>query len=638
MPISSCGDVAYSGRTESRFATVKKNEWVFSAISTRARAFSGAELQLWKKTKGMDEDVQVYTHPILNLLKNPNPAHTLGDFLQTVAMQYDIFGESILFFDEAMQELIPVNPQNASRMLDSRGFIDKFSITYGNTVQMVDYKKCIHIKNPSPVSMTESVSAFDSVRETVESDNFASMWNRKNFDGTAVEGLILSDNLLTNEEKTGIVQGWRKIFSMFRRKSDVGVLDGGMKYQQVRTNPKDMDFANLSDTNKKRILALYGVPLALLGNTEGLNRDNIFGIEYFFEKYTVSPLRTAFLDKMNAHFVDRFFPKQELYLKFSNTSPEDEMAKNERQKAMFSMGALTPNEVRAMDGREAVKGGDTPLIPFSLSPLGETKEPEKPEPVPAPKKEEEKKSFKAKKLDKEMIKKSYITRFDAYENFLEKKLVEEISKQEKKVLSHFSKKSIPTIDSIFDVDGEAENFFRIFDPILYAFAVKEGEKALEEIGFGVSFQEDSPEFRKAISEQTMIFSKQVSKTTEDGLKEILQKGITDGVNEYSLYPEIQKVFTGAKGYRARAIARTETLGAVNTAHKTAYTQAGVEKKEWLAVHDGRTRPNHSSAGGQVVAMNGKFTVGGYKMDRPGDKSAPAIEVVNCRCRLLPVIE
>jgi hypothetical protein len=54
-------------------------------------------------------------------------------------------------------------------------------------------------------------------------------------------------------------------------------------------------------------------------------------------------------------------------------------------------------------------------------------------------------------------------------------------------------------------------------------------------------------------------------------------------------------------------------------------------KVWFSMEDEKVRPSHAAANGQSVDVGAKFTVGGHKMDRPGDMTAPIEEWINCRC-------
>ena len=54
-------------------------------------------------------------------------------------------------------------------------------------------------------------------------------------------------------------------------------------------------------------------------------------------------------------------------------------------------------------------------------------------------------------------------------------------------------------------------------------------------------------------------------------------------------------------------------------------------KVWVSMEDERVRPTHRAADGQRVPIGESFTVGGFKMSRPGDLRAPIEETINCRC-------
>jgi hypothetical protein len=93
--------------------------------------------------------------------------------------------------------------------------------------------------------------------------------------------------------------------------------------------------------------------------------------------------------------------------------------------------------------------------------------------------------------------------------------------------------------------------------------------------------------------------------------------------------------------RAELTARTEVVGASNYG---SYDQASLlggdegVSKQWLATEDMRTRPDHRLADGQIVPLHSTFSVGGYSMLHPGDFTAPASEVCNCRCTIVYVFD
>ncbi len=83
--------------------------------------------------------------------------------------------------------------------------------------------------------------------------------------------------------------------------------------------------------------------------------------------------------------------------------------------------------------------------------------------------------------------------------------------------------------------------------------------------------------------------------------------------------------------RATRIARTEATGALNAGTLAAMQAEGVSCIEWVSAHDARTRPSHAAVDGSITILGTPFP-NGLKM--PGDPSAPASQVVNCRCTIV----
>ncbi|GIH51682.1 Phage Mu protein F like protein [Microbispora rosea] len=80
-------------------------------------------------------------------------------------------------------------------------------------------------------------------------------------------------------------------------------------------------------------------------------------------------------------------------------------------------------------------------------------------------------------------------------------------------------------------------------------------------------------------------------------------------------------------WKARRIARTETIGALNGgSYWGARARADILDltlyKQWLATDDARTRPTHRAADGQVRRLATSFLVGGAPSSSPACRAAP----------------
>lgn len=130
------------------------------------------------------------------------------------------------------------------------------------------------------------------------------------------------------------------------------------------------------------------------------------------------------------------------------------------------------------------------------------------------------------------------------------------------------------------------------------------------------------------------FLKDASQDIRDAVKEEIEAGITAGESAGEIAGRIKKAFNDIADERAATIARTETAIAYGRAHLEGMKAKGFEFKEWLTARDENVRLSHQHADGAIVPIDEPFTIGEAKLQHPGDPSAPAGEIINCRCVLM----
>jgi len=130
----------------------------------------------------------------------------------------------------------------------------------------------------------------------------------------------------------------------------------------------------------------------------------------------------------------------------------------------------------------------------------------------------------------------------------------------------------------------------------------------------------------------------ISNTTRNIILKAITLGEKDGLGVRPIAKLIEERTFGAMGRaRAKTIARTETHAAASYATYEANKELALpaQRKTWVSVMDGRTRPYHAAANGQEVGIDEPFIVR-YKgqeirMMYPHDGSGGAANNINCRC-------
>lgn len=134
----------------------------------------------------------------------------------------------------------------------------------------------------------------------------------------------------------------------------------------------------------------------------------------------------------------------------------------------------------------------------------------------------------------------------------------------------------------------------------------------------------------------------VAETTEKRVRDIIRQQVKlgtakgDGIDV--IKRNIMRSVDGMSATRATTIARTEVVGASNQGSLIGAQSSGLQlKKMWITAHNKiPPRPAHKEADGQKVDLTGLFDVGGEKMNAPGDPTASAENVINCRCTVVYV--
>lgn len=126
---------------------------------------------------------------------------------------------------------------------------------------------------------------------------------------------------------------------------------------------------------------------------------------------------------------------------------------------------------------------------------------------------------------------------------------------------------------------------------------------------------------------------QVSNTTKNRVRSIIQKGIDQGLSVPDIARDIDKLgLDQAIRNRSTVIARTETINASNKGSMMGAEATGLDLwKVWIATADPRTREDHTEADGQQVDQGQTFRVGWEDLEYPGDPAGSAGNVIQCRC-------
>ncbi len=135
------------------------------------------------------------------------------------------------------------------------------------------------------------------------------------------------------------------------------LLEGGLEWQEMSINPKDMDFIESKNSASREIALAFGVPPQLLGIKGDNTYSNMQEARLSLWEETLMPLLDRLADSLSNWL--SYWYNEELIIDFDRDSISALTEKRENLWAKIaSANFMTINEKRAFVGLPAIAGGD----------------------------------------------------------------------------------------------------------------------------------------------------------------------------------------------------------------------------------------------------------------------------------------
>lgn len=532
----------------------------------------------------------------------------------------------------------------------------------------------------------------ETLGDEIQSDEYASKYAKNIFFNDATPSAIIYAPAGNKETADQIKQSWLQKMAGFHHAKEPMVLTGeGSKFEKISQTPTELDFVNSRKFLRDSANEHYHIPPEIFGILQNSNRSTIDSAFYLLNKNVLADYLRMYERTMNSQLLwEDYDPEHKLIFHHENNIEEDMDFKLRVANDGLSRGTLTVNDWRKAMGFEPdERSGDVYLRSMATVPVqfnsyeielpetdetagGNSEEVELPETPPA---EEENqlsegefktlceaygKKYKVLRTDADKARRKAVWKvFDARARSIEEPFSKAMKKAFTKQNELLDKVIAKACDDNKDVNTAVENFFnKETDEALkhsLAGAFMNGLEVGAEHGQALlgkkSAKEISDEVRRLfnlwIDNYGLELCKDMNKTTKDKLKKVLSESIAEGdglaLRKKKLIQATDDMFAEDKKYRAELIARTESCSTMNAGSMVLYGAEGIQMKEWISVQDDRTRDSHLVMDGVVVPITDKFEVPatsqseGAWMEYPGDPSAPAGEVCNCRCTVSPIV-
>ena len=363
--------------------------WVYASVKKRADAVASVPLVVEELVNGEWEAKP--THPLQQLLNNPNPHMDTGEIMRLFVTHLDLSGNGLWLKIRAGQlnapmELWPLLPGYITATPGREKLIAKYTYSL-NAKQEYLGEDVVHAAYTNPDSLIWGMSPLQAAAKGVDVDNEAANWQKISMQNRGVpDGIFSFDGDLTSDQYQQAKKRVNEQHSGAGNSRAPWVLSKA-KYQQMSMTPAELDFMGSREFTMKQIAAVYGVPSEMINGIGDANRASGENVRKTFWLDTIVPLLGEISSSLNLNLVPDFGDIRTLRVRYDISNvpalQENYTDKVTNAKTLWSMGVPFNQLNKKLElGFDDIDGGDIGYIPSGVFPAtfdldNPTDEPEK---------------------------------------------------------------------------------------------------------------------------------------------------------------------------------------------------------------------------------------------------------------------
>lgn len=298
----------------------KKNVVAWRCISEVARAAAAIPFILYGE--GGEE---LEEHPLLSLLRKPNPLQGGAQFLESVFSFYQIAGnayiEVALGDDGRPRELYVLRPDRMRVIPGATGLPQGYEYQVNGQAQrwpcdpLTGTSRILHWKTFHPLDDWYGMAPLEAAMAAIDQHNSASNWNQALLQQAArPSGALIyapkdGPNQLSDTQFRRLKDELEEHYASARNAGKPLLLEGGLEWKEMGLSPKDMDWLDGRDRAARDIALAFGVPEQLIGISAAQTYSNMAEARLALYEETVLPLAQQLKSEL-ARWLLPLFPEK----------------------------------------------------------------------------------------------------------------------------------------------------------------------------------------------------------------------------------------------------------------------------------------------------------------------------------------
>lgn len=287
----------------------QKNVIVYRCVNLITRGISSIPWLLYQ------DDDEVESHPILDLLNRPSPRQAGSTFIESIIGHLLLSGNAYIqaVFNGLNQpcELYPLRPDRMKVIPHETGDVRGYEYTVDGirTYFDCDPEKgpvpVLQLKNFHPLNDWYGMSPIEAAARSIDQHNVVAEHNLSLLqNGGRPSGALMfrpaqHHSSLTDTQRQSLREDIRNIYEGSTNAGKVLVLEGDFDWKEMGLSPKDLDFIEGKNLSAREIAQSFGVPPILVGIPGDATFANYKEARYHLWEDTIIPLFESVVAELN---------------------------------------------------------------------------------------------------------------------------------------------------------------------------------------------------------------------------------------------------------------------------------------------------------------------------------------------------
>lgn len=323
-----------------------------------AESLASLQVEVLEERNGITKPA--VNHPVYKLFQDPSPYYSLFTIIETFVTHQVINGNGLLRIidnpDGSIRELRILDTRKSSEPVEYKG-----RIVYPHDGKNYLAEEIIHVPNLSfdgIWGMGLIQTATENIGIGIRANSYAAKILNN---GGSLKGILTHPAQIGDPARERIQRGWKAMTTGSQSGGTV-VLEEGMDFKPIDMSPTDMRLLELMQYQLEEMARITRVPLHLLQSLERSTNNNIEQQSIDFVMHTLRP----YCKRIEAELNRKLFTKNErgkYFIRFNVDSllRGDSKARSEYLSKLYSIGVLSPNDIRKILKMNPIEGGDVYL-------------------------------------------------------------------------------------------------------------------------------------------------------------------------------------------------------------------------------------------------------------------------------------